>query len=367
MAKYLVMMDPIGIVASDLENILERQEIYLSRMNFLTDSGYHLIIVTRQCQVERTPPNIEIISIPSKTRFSPTFLFSAYRNLKPLKNQISLFIAGDPWETLLMTFLVKLSLSREIPIQAQLHADIGDPNWDEGNYIRKIRKYLFPHLANLASSFRFVSQGQLDRCKHLLNSKTDLVIAPVPSPEILLGESVGNHERTRAIGFLGRIHHDRGLEDFTRFAMAVKSRYPEVSVVVAGDGPSREEFLNALESIPIEVEYLGSISGAQKKVFWRKIGVLASFAPTESFGRSIRESLFNYTPVIAKESPQILELQRTFGEESIAILGKSPTENANKFATILEAQFSESDISVLKKEQVEAVNRLCDSWMRITN
>ena len=367
MDKYLVMLDPIGIVASDVENILERQEIYLSRMNFLTDCKYHLIIVTRQCQIERVPPYIEIISIPSKTRFSPTFLVGAYRNLKPLKTQISLFIAGDPWETLLITFLLKLSLSRKTPIQAQLHADIGDPNWDKGNYIRKIRKYLFPHFANLASSFRFVSQGQLNRCKYLLNSKMDLVIAPVPSPEILVGESVGKRERTRAIGFLGRIHQDRGLEDFTSFATAVKSRYPEVSIVVAGDGPNREEFLTALKSIPIEVEYMGSISGSQKKVFWRKIGVLASFAPTESFGRSIRESLFNYTPVIVKESPQILELQMTFGDESIAILGKSPTENANKFATILDAQFSESDILVLKKEQVDAVNRLCDSWMRITN
>ncbi len=66
MDKYLVMIDPIGIVASDVGNILERQEIYLSRMNSLTDSGYHLIIITRECQVERTPPNIEIISIPSK-------------------------------------------------------------------------------------------------------------------------------------------------------------------------------------------------------------------------------------------------------------------------------------------------------------
>jgi glycosyltransferase involved in cell wall biosynthesis len=149
--------------------------------------------------------------------------------------------------------------------------------------------------------------------------------------------------------------------------MAVKSRYPEVNVVIAGDGPNREEFLNALKNIPIKVEYMGVISGFQKKVFWRKIGVLASFAPTESFGRSIRESLFNYTPVIAKESPEILELQRTFGGELIAILGKSPTQNANKFATILDAQFSENDISFLKKEQVEAVNRLCDSWMRITN
>ncbi len=367
MDKYLVMIDPLGIVASDVENILERQEIYLSRMNSLTNSGYHLIIITRECQVERTPPNIEIISIPSKTRFSPTFLFGAYRNLKPLKTQISLFIAGDPWETLLITFLLKLSLSREIPIQAQLHADIGDPNWDKGNYIRKIRKLMFRRLANLATSFRFVSQGQLNRCEHLLNNKMDLVIAPVPSPEIIVGESVGKRERKKTIGFLGRIHQDRGLEDFTRFAMAVKSRYPEVNVVIAGDGPNREEFLNALKNIPIKVEYMGVISGSQKKVFWRKIGVLASFAPTESFGRSIRESLFNYTPVIAKESPEILELQRTFGGELIAILGKSPAHNANKFATILDAQFSENDISFLKKEQVEAVNRLCDSWMRITN
>ena len=359
------MIDPIGIVAADVENILERQEIYLSKMNFLSNSGYNLIIITHQCQVKRISPNIDVISIQSKTRFSPAFLFRAYKHLVPIKNQISLFIAGDPWETLLITFLLKLFLSRKIPIQAQLHADVGDPNWDKGNYIRKIRKFLFPHFATLASSFRFVSQGQLKRCMHLLDSKLDLVIAPVPSPEILVGEPVGKSERTKTIGFLGRIHQDRGLGDFTKFVTEVKFRYPEVSVVVAGDGPNREEFLNALKKIPVQVEYMGSISGSQKKVFWRKIGVLASFAPTESFGRSIRESLFNQTPIIARESPQILELQRKFGYESIAILDKSPTENANKFAMLLDAQFSEGDISALKLEQVEAVNRLCDSWIRI--
>jgi glycosyltransferase involved in cell wall biosynthesis len=114
-----------------------------------------------------------------------------------------------------------------------------------------------------------------------------------------------------AIGFVGRLQSDRGVDKFLELVAKLRQKNLLFSVIVAGDGPESKSFEIELEKIlPREnVKFLGNLKPTEMVEAWSQIGILVSTAPTESFGRAIREAIAWGIPVWAIPSSGVSDLQ----------------------------------------------------------
>ena len=234
-----------------------------------------------------------------------------YRNfLQSFQNRRIAFVCGDPWKPVLQLFFLRVIGLRKYPFQVQVHFDIFDSKWRYAN-LRNFLKYILalPGLY-LASNLRFVSEHQARplKTRHFLNGKK-LFVTSVPL-NLHFTEIIPNETpRQRCIGFLGRLSEDRGVKYLEFVAGAIQKS--DIRMIIAGSGPESDR-LNAALSRILEsnrIDFPGYLEGRDLNKFWSSIGVLVSTAESESYGRTIRESLCYGVPVIALNSLGALEIK----------------------------------------------------------
>jgi glycosyltransferase involved in cell wall biosynthesis len=142
-----------------------------------------------------------------------------------------------------------------------------------------------------------------------LASHEKVVMAPVP---ITLIKRNGTFvtKLPKTIGFVGRIQPERGLEFFYDFAKMIFNIDPTIKFLIVGDGSSRKSFEELLEkSIPKnQIEFMGHLPLEELEKVWERIGVLVSTAPSESYGRALREALIHGVPVWSTDTRGLRDL-----------------------------------------------------------
>ena len=122
----------------------------------------------------------------------------------------------------------------------------------------------------------------------------------------------------------------------------------DFKVVVIGDGPSKDKFLLKLGSVISKnrLVYLGQLPESELRKVWKRIGLLVSMAPVESYGRVMRESLLAGVPVWATTSSGVKDLMDncTKGEVKLLDLSKSEASLDKDFRSLLKTKVS-SDFS----------------------
>ena len=96
--------------------------------------------------------------------------------------------------------------------------------------------------------------------------------------------------------------------------------------------------------------------------FWRPVGTLASTADSESYEKSIRESLANCVPGIALESPKVLIWRDMVKEPFKYLLSKNSEINHSNPQKALETKFNGDILRILKNEQLKATANLIGYW-----
>jgi glycosyltransferase involved in cell wall biosynthesis len=147
----------------------------------------------------------------------------------------------------------------------------------------------------------------------------------------------------------------------------LNSSSKDFKVVVIGDGPSKDKFLLKLESIipKSRIIFLGQLPENELSKVWKKIGVLASMAPVESYGRVMRESLIAGVPVWATASAGVKDLMANCkkGEVLLLDLSKSGANLDKDFKTLLKAKVSSDFSRKFIKENNTYAAKLTNSWM----
>jgi glycosyltransferase involved in cell wall biosynthesis len=372
--NVILLLDPRGVIGNGGYDVINRQLMYSDRLGVLTKSTPIKLLIFTALSTSNNRfsynqlPFIHNISQP--TFNSILFAYKSFRKIRRLNLRLKLLVAGDPWESYWTAYFIKKLTRRHVPIQIQVHGDIADPGWRTINYKNMIRFWLAKRSLLRASSIRCVSKKQeLNLMRVFGVNKSIISVVPVP---IQVPESNSfTINRPRTIGFVGRIHRDRGIHEFLELVEYLNSTDLEFKVLIAGDGPGKDKFISTLVNVLSQsrVVYLGQISQIELQSTWNSIGVLASTAPAESYGRVMREALVAGVPVWATKSSGVEDLISKAGKDVVKILDlkKSNRELSKEFDQLLKSKVLLSFRKQFIKDNSTYAQLLAKSWVDLIN
>jgi len=301
------------------------------------------------------------------------FSWRVYRCIRREKIEVSLIVAGDPWESFWASFLLAKLVRKNIPIQMQIHGDIADPLWRKISWRNKVRFFLAKYSCSKAESIRAVGHNQKNNLiNNLYLSKSKITVIPVPfSPKVIRSKKLEINKRPKSIALVGRIHEDRGIWSFIDLVNKLNRASKDFDVIIAGSGSAESEFLSKLKNVipGHRIKMLGQLSEASIAKLWNKIGVLVSLAPVESYGRVIREAFVSGVPVWVSKSSGALDLISEANSKGVRLLQLNNSDQAlaREFELLLRVK---SDY-VLRHKLIDVNNGLSvilvNSWLKLIN
>jgi glycosyltransferase involved in cell wall biosynthesis len=372
--SVILLLDPRGIIYKGGIDVVARQDRYgyqlkLQNKNF----KLHFVMFSGGAYIKNYHELkfISIFKISKQTFNSYLFAIKSYSYIKSQNLNVKLLIAGDPWESYWSAYFLNKLLNKNIPIQIQVHGDIADPRWRRINFRNRIRYSLAKLSLPRAASIRAVTKYQAENLVNTFGIKREKIVV-VPVPINVFGKSVAlKSDRPKTIGLIGRIHQDRGIWEFIKLVRILNSSAKDFKVVVIGDGPSKDKFLLKLSSVISKnrIIYLGQLPESELRKAWKRIGVLVSMAPVESYGRVMRELLIAGVPVWATASAGVKDLMDNCkkGEVKLLDLSKSDATLDKDFKTLLKTKVSSDFSKRFIKENNSYAAKLASSWINTIN
>jgi glycosyltransferase involved in cell wall biosynthesis len=370
----VLILDPRGNIAAGGKDVIARHETYAKELFTQgKTSRLDLKVFSAGSSVKYSAngKNKMAINISKPTFNSYIFAKKAHKFIKINNLNVKLLVAGDPWESFWSAYFLSKFLNKKIPIQIQVHGDIADPRWRRINPRNRIRYSLAKLSLRKASSVRVVTKYQAENLVKAFGIKREKIVV-VPVPINVVSKAVAlKSDRPKTIGLIGRIHQDRGIWEFINLVRVLNSSSKDFKVVVVGDGPSKDKFLLKLESVipKNRIIYLGQLPESELRKAWKRIGVLVSMAPVESYGRVIRESLVVGVPVWATASAGVKDVMDNCkkGEVKILDLSKSDTSLDKDFKSLLKTKVSNEFSRKFVKENNSYAAKLSNSWINTIN
>jgi glycosyltransferase involved in cell wall biosynthesis len=354
------------------ESTLERHLKYADSLQLRTKNKVSLGVIQFKRQKVasiESQGNLQILYLPS----NPLRIARSLRQMKSSNSFVNLLIAGDPWESAVGAYLLRILHFKSARTQIQIHGDIGNKTWIHQSRMNLLRSFIARITLRFANQIRTVGITQTN----LLISKYRVPKAKcriVPVTSLYSTDSFTPNDAfssSPAIGFVGRLQSDRGIAHFLELVGKLRQQNLFFSVIVAGEGPERENFENKLKKLlPHEnVIFLGNLKPEQMVEAWSQIKVLVSTAPTESFGRAIREAIAWGIPVWAIPSSGVCDLQNGASERYLKILDTSllAEHQAKIFSDLLLAEVPLGVRESVIKADKSAMEDLIESWVELSS
>jgi glycosyltransferase involved in cell wall biosynthesis len=368
----VLILDPRGNISLGGKDVINRHSEYAKTLYSKSDK--HKLVVCSTSYKEKRNLYSKFMDryILSKPTFNPViFSWRAYRSLSKEKVEVSLIVASDPWESFWTGFFLVKLIGKEIPIQMQIHGDIADPLWRKINWRNRIRFCLAKYTCSKAESIRAVGQSQKNNLiKDLGINKSKIRIIPVPmNVKALNLKNLRIAQRPKTIALVGRIHQDRGIWNFLDLINKLNDVSRDFDVIIIGSGKAESEFLSRVKLvIPRQrLQILGQMSEESLAKMWNNIGVLASLAPVESYGRVMREALLSGVPVWAIKSSGALDLISEFNSTNIRLidLNDSSKKLLKEFENLIRVKPDYKLRNKLVAENASLASMLVDSWLNL--
>jgi len=370
----VLILDPRGNIAAGGKGVIARHEIYAKELFTQgKTSRLDLKVFSAGSSVKYSTngKNKMVINISKPTFNSYIFAKKAHKFIKINNLNVKLLVAGDPWESFWSAYFLSKFLNKKISIQIQVHGDIANARWRRINLRNRFRYSLAKLSLCKASSVRAVTKSQAENLVKAFGIEKEKIIV-VPVPITVVSKSVSlKSDRPKIIGFIGRIHQDRGIWEFIKLVSILNLSTKDFKVVVIGDGPSKDKFLLKLSSVISKnrIIYLGQLPENELRKAWKRIGILVSMAPVESYGRVIRESLIAGVPVWATSSAGVRDLMDNCkkGEVKLLDLNKSDASLDKDFRSLLKTKVNSDFSKRFIKENNTYAAKLAKSWINIIN
>ena len=372
--RSVLILDPRGNIAIGGKDVIARHEAYAKELHRLgKTSNLELKVFSAALSPKKSSKgkNERVITISKPTFNSYMFARKVHKFIKSYDLDVKLLVVGDPWESYWSAYFLNKFLNKKIIIQIQTHGDIADPRWRRINFRNKVRYSLAKLSLPKASSVRAVTKYQAENLIKAFGIKREKIVV-IPVPINILGKATAlKSVRPKTIGLIGRIHKDRGVWEFIRLIRVLNSTSRDFKVVVIGDGPSKDKFLLKLGSVipKNRTIYLGQLPESELRKAWKRIGVLVSMAPVESYGRVIRESLIAGVPVWATASAGVKDLLDNCkkGEVKLLDLSKSDASLIKDFNSLIKTKVSSDFSKKFVKENNTYAAKLAYSWINTIN
>jgi glycosyltransferase involved in cell wall biosynthesis len=315
-------------------------------------------------KIEAVDNSGKITAIQLVTHNYLVFLYTVLKDISNFEASPKLLIAADPRLGFLAAYLLKIKM-RNSKIQVQLHGNsdlvLGRKGWPKW-----LRKKYARFLIKKSDSLRLVSRHQKDSFEKLIGLKIEHeIIAPVP---FTVPHKSGAGDRN-SIGFVGRIHAERGLSRWLEIAQVVALANLEFSFVVIGDGPKREYFLDRLKFTQREVKFLGWLNRNQLNLQLGKLGILLSTAESESYGVTLREALSAGLHVVAFENSATQELKSLF--PNYVHISRDNRELTKFIVEFFGRQISDVELKEIRElfhsQNINSLAQVGESWATLIN
>lgn len=370
----VVILDPRGAIYGGGRDVIFRHATYAQYLSKNIDfTNLFLIICTagkdKKSIFLKNNFNIEIISEPTFNSIKFAKRAANFATSKDLS--IKLLIVGDPWESFWSAYFFNKFYHKNVPIQIQLHGDIANPVWKRINIKNRARFNLAKLSLGKASGIRAVSNNQaLKVAKIFKIKKTAISVIPVPITNLELKSNVAS-KRPVTLGFVGRIHVDRGIYNFVQLIKSLAIVRDDFTVLIAGGGPAESRFLEEIKQLlpNSKIRFLGHLSEKELKKVWREIGILVSTAPAESYGRSMRQALVAGVPIWATNSSGVEDLISRFGKNAVRVLDltKSHYELSLELDQLIKSKVSQKFRKQFIKDNATYAELLAKSWIDLIN
>ena len=367
--KALFILDSRGIISLHNEYDLKRHMEYAERIIGFNKKILVAVATTNPSFTSVTTfENLTVYPISGNRRFSPKYLLEVSTLIRKLDLGRILFIAGDPWESAVSLFLIRRFCSTDSRSQVQIHADITTDEWVHLSKINRVRKFVLSLTLKRFESIR-VTSLEIKRSiaakygipqERFIVSNLRINLDPSSSP--VLAEN-----RPKSISFVGRMEKDRGLDIFVEFIKKVSDLNAILNIV--GSGPDHTKFVEELREIvgSDKVNVWGKIGPQEMPSLWKQTGLLVSTAPSESFGRTIREAACFGVPVLAVASRGFNEFVSFTDVPWVRVLDKqgNPAQTQEVVRELLVAKTSLKVREKILSEQEEQISNLVQCWISL--
>ena len=367
--KAIVIVDSRGVLSSKNTYDLNRHTEYANRITKV-DQEIRFIVVTTNPSLKGYSKlgNLEIFGYQGNRRLSPRFLYDVTKFINRETFEQILIIAGDPWESAINARLVGVFTHVKFSSQVQIHADVTSNAWTSLSLINRVRKFLLRFTLNKFDSIRVTSAEILTRISNLYKiPRSKMIVSNLRlnlDPQSMADQTQG---RPKAISFVGRLDKDRGLDEFVEMMRKVAGLGLHVNIV--GSGAHEEEFRNKLVEVlgSDRIRYWGELKPQEMSTLWNQSGVLVSTAPSESFGRTIREAACFGIPVLGVASRGFKEFTTFAGVPWIRILDLDWNElkTQTNVEELLRIETSLTVREKILKIQEEQVDILIKDWLSL--
>jgi glycosyltransferase involved in cell wall biosynthesis len=195
-------------------------------------------------------------------------------------------------------------------------------------------------------------------------TREKFVLAPIPIDYSRIATPFS--EKSIDLGFIGRLHAERGINDLIQIIREVKVDSPTIKIVIAGDGPLRKEIEKQL-CIWIQSGDLvmsGYLNGEQILDLYAKTKVLLSTAPREGYGLTLREAALSQVQVIARQSKGVIEAQRLYPQriDSYSTITEAVTL-IRKALNLKIINLEGNSVILQQRLDSKSVDNLVNSWL----
>lgn len=369
--KCVLILDPRGNVNLGGEDTISRHDFYAREMkNHKKLKSHKLVVISNGDKVNIQPSTFDLIAVNTRPINFAQFAYQAASEIKRNKLVPSILVVGDPWESYWAARLTRFLSGLNCPIQVQLHGDFGNPVWKALNSRNRLRSYALGYAIRNAESIRTVSEFQTELIVRKFNIKRNKVSVcpPLLNSSHLNQKKIPrrNENKEVTVAFIGRLHSERGIDHLKELVSKLKSEEFRFRLVIVGSGPEEKEFKRELLKLlpPTQIEFHSFLQPRDMATFWTQIDLILSLAPSESYGRAMREALLFGVPVLAVESSGVKELIQLVGSESILTVTPKDTsvEIVIKAKKLLTAGVPQKTKNQLMEVELRKNSLLIESW-----
>lgn len=163
-------------------------------------------------------------------------------------------------------------------------------------------------------------------------------------------------EARPVIGYTGRHGHEKRLELILQAAARMEG---SPKVVLAGDGPARDELESLAAGLDVDVEFLGFLPRDRLPAFYSSLDVFAFPSPIETEGLVAMEAIACGTPVVGADAGAIPETVRK-GQSGYLFPPGDTQTFADQLDRALENRRSLSDGAFAMRDQLSLDTTLAD-------
>jgi len=358
----VIIVDVKGLITQSDYDVIARHDAYGAALKKLEPNSILYVLSRHEGKSQIVASNIEIIYAESILEFFK----KGTQLMRSLKGRI-LLVSGDPWESFFSCVVLRKVSQKQVPIQLQVHADVGSSVWMGLNWRNRIRSVSTSLSLRHAEQIRCVSSRQLANLEKIMPLEgARTVVIPVP---VTIDNNWIDKRKTYencSIALVGRIHRDRGLGEFIRVCKILSKKYPTLCIIVVGEGPHRKWLERNLknEGLIRNSSFLGNLNQRDLSLTWQTFGCVASLAPSEAYGRTARESLIYGVPVLAKRSSGLEELRQNLDRNGIWFLDGLSDDEIVKLFGLASGFVVSQKVSKSVIKEVNSINeKIAKSWL----